>query len=204
MTNSNLIVAGSGHRLGKRLADERSPTGYEDNIEQDLLKLARGALKHYKPSHVISGGAIGWDIALAQAAAELNIAFTLAIPFIGFDKVWPEKHQNRLRWLMEVTEDMHRAEFSEAIYEDEMLKIELIEEYEPGIVVIGQGLPVIDAYHERNTWMVDHCDLLLLLWDKQPGGGTAHTNKFAKQKGVNTRNLWKSWKKGRIATKEER
>lgn len=196
MTNSDLIIAGSGHRLGKRLADDRSPTGYD--VEADLLKLARGALKHYKPSHVISGGAIGWDMALATAAAQLNFPYTLAIPFIRFDKVWPEKHRNHLRWLMEVTTDMHAAGYSDSVYEDEMLAIELVEEYEPGIVVIGQGLPATDAYHKRNTWMVDHCNLLLLLWDGQQNGGTAHTNRYAKHARVKTRNLWKSWKKGRM------
>lgn len=41
------------------------------------------------------------------------------------------------------------------------------------------------CYLERDRRMVDDCDLLLVVWDGKPWGGTYYTYKYALQKGKN-------------------
>lgn len=55
-----MIVAGTGHRPNKL-------GGYGDDVFERLVALARTYLWHMEPWHVISGMALGWDQALAQA-----------------------------------------------------------------------------------------------------------------------------------------
>ena len=55
------IVAGSGHRPSKL-------GGYSEQIHEKLVALAIGWLKKNEPSCVLSGMALGWDTALAEAA----------------------------------------------------------------------------------------------------------------------------------------
>ena len=54
-------VAGTGHRPNKL-------GGYDDDIYQRLVTLAMTYLEETRPKRVISGMALGWDQALAEAA----------------------------------------------------------------------------------------------------------------------------------------
>jgi uncharacterized phage-like protein YoqJ len=50
------------------------------------------------------------------------------------------------------------------------------------------------AMQIRNEWMVDHCDLLVALWDGSPGG-TGNCIRYAKRAKCATVNLWPHWSK---------
>ena len=64
----NMIVAGTGHRPNKL-------GGYNNESFLKLVNIAEDALKQMEVTEVISGMALGWDMALAQAAINLNIPF---------------------------------------------------------------------------------------------------------------------------------
>ena len=78
---SNLIVGCTGHR------PQKIPNYNYDS----LYDLATKALETLKPDKVISGMALGWDTAMAQAALNLNIPVEAAIPFRGQETKWSNK-----------------------------------------------------------------------------------------------------------------
>jgi hypothetical protein len=82
-----MIIAGTGHRPG-RLG------GHGRDTFAHLTNFARGKLVVLAPSHVISGMALGWDLALAFAAHMQHIPFTAAVPFDGHGELWSDDWQD--------------------------------------------------------------------------------------------------------------
>ena len=162
MKNENgPIVAGTGHRPNKL-------GGYSDAVFSLLVRLATMALTAAKPKKVISGMALGWDMALAEAAVRLGIPFIAAIPHTNQAGKWPKKSQERYNKLLE--------------------KAERVED-------ISRGLPYHPSFMQaRNVWMTDHCDLLLALWDGS-SGGTGNCVEYAKRKKRRTKNFYATWEK---------
>jgi len=76
-----MILSGTGHRPDKL-------GGYSDSAFDNLVKIAEDYLKESKPDKVISGMALGWDQALAEACVNLNIPFIAAVPFKGQESKW--------------------------------------------------------------------------------------------------------------------
>ena len=68
--SSNLRIAATGHRPGK-LGGHRQP------VYDALRELAEEYFSEENPSLVITGMALGWDIAIAQAAAQAGADVTL-------------------------------------------------------------------------------------------------------------------------------
>ena len=62
--------------------------------------LIKSTFKKLNPSEVISGMALGWDMALAQAAINLGIPFIAAVPFIGQENMWIKKTQEYYKELL--------------------------------------------------------------------------------------------------------
>lgn len=150
-----MIVAGTGHRPDKL-------GGYDDATQLRVLKTAFDWLDKYKPSHVISGGALGWDQQLANAARALEIPYTMALPFKDFDNKWPERSRKTLQNL---------------INSAEQVKYISEEGYAPWKMQV------------RNEWMVDHCHLVLALWDGS-SGGTGNCIRYAIKMDRRIENLW--------------
>lgn len=153
-----ITIAGTGHRPNKL-------GGYGDEVYGRLVDLATAALRQHDVGHVIAGGALGWDQALAEAAINLGLDLTLALPFEGFEAKWPAESKQRL------TRHIQAA-----------AEVVLVEP--PGYAAWKM--------QSRNRWMVDRCDLLLALWDGSEGG-TANCLAYAAQVGKPHRNLWGSW-----------
>ncbi len=87
------VVAGTGHRphgLG----------GYGGEAFRRLVVLARRALAEHRPDWVVSGMALGWDQALAEAALDLGLPLVAALPFEGQAARWPEVSQQRYRRIL--------------------------------------------------------------------------------------------------------
>ena len=151
-----MIICGTGHRPNKL-------GGY--HIFERLVDLARAALLHYKPEHVISGMALGWDQALAQAATELGISWTAAIPFAGQESRWPVESQQ---------------------YYHSLLK------QAAAIITLDQGPYAAQLMQDRNEWMVNEVTHVLALWNGKHGG-THNCIRYARTQEKPIMNLWRSW-----------
>ncbi len=115
------------------------------------------ALVDLKATHGISGMALGVDQDFAYACIELSIPFTAAVPFVGQESSWPKHSQDWFDWLLERADE---------------------------VIIVSSG--GYDAYkmQVRNEWMVDHCDVLLAVWDGTKGG-TFNCLSYAKHPNVN-------------------
>lgn len=154
-----LVVAGTGHRPDKL-------GGYGDVARGRLERFAQVELRRLRPSRVVSGMAVGWDQALAQAALDLKIPFVAAIPFEDQWRPWPVAARERYFALLE------RADAVEYVCK-------------PGYEVW--------KLHKRNHWMVDHCDLLHALFNGSPGG-TASCITYARKVRRPIENAWDRWR----------
>lgn len=144
-----VIVAGTGHRK----------TGLSDAA---LTECAARHLKEIAPEIVISGMALGWDMAIAEAADSLGLPFIAAVPFLGQDRAWSDDQRRRYAALLLRAEE---------------------------VFVIGEV--VCDAsFERRNRWMIDRSDLLLAFWDGSLNGGTANAIRYAEKKRVRWTNAW--------------
>lgn len=150
-----MIVAGTGHRPDKL-------GGYDDFTQLRVLQVAFDWLDKHKPEHVISGGALGWDQQLANAARTLEIPYTMALPFEGFEAKWPDRSKKVLANLV--------SDAAEVVYVSDV-------GYAPWKMQV------------RNQWMVDRSDLVLALWDGS-SGGTGNCVAYAQKVGKPIENLW--------------
>lgn len=163
-----MIVAGTGHRPNK-------VGGYSDAAFQRLVKVATTYLEalHSKlpdkePITVVSGMALGWDQALAQAAVDLGIPFIAAVPCInqpgvGTRFAWPESSVAKYHELLAKAKEVVLV--TNAVYQTWMMQ-------------------------RRNEWMVDKSDRLVALWNGDDEGGTANCLNYAISKGVPYDNVW--------------
>ena len=142
-----MVIAGTGHRPA-RLGF------YSIEAFDNLVKIADRWLEENKPERVISGMAIGWDMALAQATINRNIPLTCAIPFRGQENKWNTTSKNLYHHIISKAENV--VYVCEAGYDASKMQI-------------------------RNEWMVDHCDVLLAMWDGSTGG-TFNCIKYAKKR----------------------
>jgi len=151
------VFAVTGHRPKKAILRP------EDR--NDLQPFARMALVAREPAKVITGMALGWDMAVAAACLELHLPYVAAVPFEGQERKWSPEDRKRYHNLL------RRAE-----------SVEVISEHRLNV-----------AYITRDEWMVDHCDRLLALWDGSKSG-TGTTVNYAIKKRVPYENLWLDWR----------
>jgi len=159
-----MIISGTGHRPSKLVFE--GVKNYSEEQFKFLTKLAEHSFIKLQPTKVISGMALGWDMAVAQAAINQSIPFVAAVPFKGQEKQWPQSSQNQFNSLL--------SRASETVLVSEG-------SYEPWKMQI------------RNQYLVDHCDLLVALWDGSKGG-TGNCIEYAKKLNKPIRNLWEIMK----------
>jgi uncharacterized phage-like protein YoqJ len=157
-----MICAATGHRPQKL-------GGFGSSIRLKLKELARQFLETTKPEKVITGMALGWDQAWAEAAVGLAIPFIAAVPFARQESTWPEPSQRLYRDL-------------------------LVQAAETVIVLPGGYAPY--KMQVRNEWMVDRADCVVALWDGT-SGGTANCIAYANKTGKPIINLWSQWRVAR-------
>lgn len=133
-------IAITGHRPNK--------LGNDYNLTGPLIRSIRVELQiiidKYKPTHIISGMALGIDTLWAQMALENNIPLIAAVPCLDQEKQWTPSSQ----WIYR------------AIINDPLTSIKWV----------SKGGYTYDCMHNRNIWMVDNCDLLVAVWDGTTGG----------------------------------
>lgn len=154
-----LVFCATGHRPNKL-------GGYTQRIKLKLLDIACHHIGEFtKPGDtIISGMALGWDTAIAQAAILLGRPLIAAIPFNGQHDIWPDD--------------------AKCIYE-EILSYDGVTSY----YVSGGGYSV-EKMHKRDRWMVDQSDAIFSLWNGEPSGGTYYTLQYADRKGVREVEAW--------------
>lgn len=148
------IVAFAGHRPDKLPNKE---TGYNlpnptyihicQQLEKTLLEL--------KPDKAISGMALGVDSYAANVCIKLGIPFIAAIPFIGQEKMWPDKSKKAYHALLSKAAEK---------------------------VIVCEGAYAPYKMQIRNEWMVNNADILIGVWDGSKGG-TGNCIEYAKSIG---------------------
>jgi len=155
----SLVIAATGHRPNKL-------GGYNELNQQKLVKLAYDYLCELQPDGVISGLALGWDMAFAEAARLLSIPLHGAVPFAGQESRWPVESQREWRRLIDSC---------------------------TSVTVVSDGGYHPEKMQIRNEWMVDRAHRLCALWDGSRGG-TGSCIRYAMQRQVITiDNLWSEW-----------
>src|SRR4051812_20202998 len=94
--SNRLVVAGTGHRpQGLNPFDHTDRKfGFGEEAHNALLDVARESLAQLKADNpdkeitLISGAALGWDQALAEAALEAEMHVIAAVPHEGQEKTW--------------------------------------------------------------------------------------------------------------------
>jgi uncharacterized phage-like protein YoqJ len=162
---SDFVIAGTGHR------PPRLGLGYDPESNRLLTGFATQALGTYvfagNVTAVISGGAQGWDQALAHAAIRLGIPLTVAVPFEGQESKWPAAGRKRYLAILAKAKE---------------------------VVVVSQGGYANHKFYARDQWMVDHANLVLALLDGKPQrSGTRLTVEYANGRGVPVVNGWADW-----------
>ncbi len=156
-----MIVAGTGHR------PPRLGLGYDSEGRRRLKEFAQEQLLKLGPMTVISGGAQGWDLALAHAAHDLRMPCLMALPFDGQDASWPADAR------------AYYARLLNCAFK---------------VVVVSPGGYEKNKYVTRDFWMVDACDMVLaLLDDGKQNSGTRLTVEYALKKEKRVVNAWVDW-----------
>lgn len=151
-----MILAATGHRL-KRLG------GYDQHTREKVYRVAHDILNILEPTQVITGMAIGWDQAIAQAALDLKIPYLAYVPFEGQEKLWPPKSQIYYHYLL------NQATATR---------------------VCSQGEYSAAKMHIRNQMMIDDCNEVVALWDGIKQGGTYAAVQYARGKERRIHNAW--------------
>jgi uncharacterized phage-like protein YoqJ len=144
-----MIVAFTGHR-----PNNKSMGGYNlpNPTYNFVCQQIEKHLKELKPEKIISGMALGVNQWAANIAVKLRIPFIAAVPFANQESKWPEK--------------------SRIIYQKLLTKAH-------DIVFVSPPGYKKHKMQVRNEWMVDHCDLLIGVFDGT-SGGTANCIAYAK------------------------
>jgi uncharacterized phage-like protein YoqJ len=150
-----MIIAATGHRPHKL-------GGYEWRVFANLDFLARKELSERKPSVIISGMALGWDMAIAKAAIDLSIPLVAACPCPQQASRWPKDTQ---RFWRELLGRARTVEYISPLHY-------------PGVE------------KKRNEWMVDRCHEVLALYDGSGEGGTYHCMEYASRHHKPRHNVW--------------
>lgn len=159
-----MILAGTGHRCAK--IRHKGVNAYDARVYNRLVRLCKAALTHYAPKYIISGMALGFDQALAEACIELEIPFIAAIPFSGQADAWPQASRDKYNMILKKASKRHTV--CEGFYKPYKMQL-------------------------RNEWMTDQCTHVLALWNGSQGG-TYNCIRYAEKTGKPVLNLWDKWK----------
>lgn len=155
-----MIICGTGHRPDKLGGYSKAAHAQLVQIAWDWLRVRRKDI-----TCVITGGALGWDQALAEAARRLRIPYTMAIPFEGFENKWPDESQLYLHYLCDNATD---------------------------VVFVCEAGYAPWKMQKRNEWMVNESELVLAMWNGTDGG-TANCVRYAEKLNRPITNLWERY-----------
>jgi len=153
-----MIIAGTGHRPDK-------VGGYSKDVKIHLITVATNYLLTIpRDTIIISGMALGWDQALAQAALALDFKVWAYVPFLGQESKWPQEIQDHYKLMLSYCDKVKYCS-------------------EPGYSAMKMQI--------RNAMMVDDADSILAYYNGTPGG-TQNCINYANAKGKPVINLYKA------------
>jgi uncharacterized phage-like protein YoqJ len=161
-----MIVAGTGHRPDKLIRADIKP--YTAAQHFMVVRLCEKYLSVMAATKCISGMALGFDQAFAQAAMNLKLPLIAAVPFRGQERIWRKESQFYWKYLIDYA-SLH----GEVHY--------LAEHYSN------------QALMDRNRWMVDHCNVVLALCNNIGNSGTAKCINYANLKMKPVTNIWEDF-----------
>jgi uncharacterized phage-like protein YoqJ len=168
------IIVGTGHRPNKL-------GGYGEDTSKRLDALALALIEKYQPETVVTGMALGWDMALARASVLSNTGFVACVPFRGQEGRWPRSRQEQYRGLL--------GKAREILY---TIKLDTTK----GPVEYGL---IADAMQKRNRQMLSLLKgregFVAALYNGDAKGGTANCVRDAKAQGLRVINLWQEWER---------
>lgn len=154
-----MIFCGTGHRPDKLI-------GGWDNWDRHYLELTElliEALEHHKPRQVISGFALGFDLALAKASICLSVPTIAYIPC----------QNQEIKW--------------KSFYKKEYINLlEKCDQY----TLISEKYDNF-CMQKRNIAMVNDSDAVIALYNGDKSGGTYNCINFAQKQNKKIINLWK-------------
>ena len=153
-----LVIAGTGHRPDKL-------GGYTEATDMRLRTLACKVLLACGPVRVISGMALGWDMALAEACVMGKIPFDAYIPFNGQESRWQRREQDRYHELIRQARRVN----------------------------VSWNLPSMEAFDRRNREMIRDGEVMLALWNGDTRGGTANAIRDSEAVRREVWNVWPEW-----------
>jgi uncharacterized phage-like protein YoqJ len=165
-TNDCIIVSGTGHRPKYTTVKGKAPYPQNTHAYERLVSCAKFALEKVQASRVITGGALGWDMALAEACFQLKLYHILAQP-----------HEEHL--------DSFTIEETKKYYETIM-------ERSDEVISVSKGGYSVEKLDIRNNWMIDNSHLVVALWNGQ-ASGTGNAVSYATNQFVPVVNFWSDW-----------
>ena len=143
---------------------------YDDTIKRALFITARDFLGSdtLEPGFIFTGMALGWDQAIADACIYHGIPFIACVPFLGQERRWPKEAQHRYRNLLNKAYGVINTD---------------------DINPDSRTSTVRDKLMFRNTYMVQHSEAIIALWNGTKGG-TYNTLMKAKFAGMQIYNLY--------------
>jgi uncharacterized phage-like protein YoqJ len=147
----------TGHRPQKL----NSEWNYDGPVTAALAGKFQFAFETRKPDAVISGMAQGTDQIAADIALGMGIPVIAAIPFKTQSSTWSKKAKERYETLL-------NAPLTTVVNVDEVLGKEHVH--------------YATKMQLRNEWIVDNCDGLIAVWNKQKDGGTYHCLCYARKR----------------------
>jgi uncharacterized phage-like protein YoqJ len=157
-----MIISFTGHR------PQRLGLDYSDKSNLILKNFVIDNLPSLglKIDKILSGGATGFDQAVAEAAIDLSIPYVIALPFKDMDAKWPKDGRDRFKKLLDKA--------TEVLY-------------------ICEGGYANWKFFIRDEYLVKNCNTLIALYDGKEGSGTSLTVKSANTLKIPVINLWEKW-----------
>lgn len=145
-----MYIACTGHRPQK-IGNEWNGVGPVSNMIG--VELA-AVIKKYNPERILSGMALGVDMLWAEVGINIDVTVVACIPCKDQEKIWRSESQARYHAIL-LDPHVTQVLVSEEPYRPELMDL-------------------------RSRWMVDHCQMLVSVWDGSQGG-TANCVAYAQQ-----------------------
>jgi len=148
------------------VGDGPKETGGYD-LHAKMLAYAREILLYLRPSTVISGLALGFETAAAEAALSMDIPLVAAIACDGWERKWIPSSQAKYKDVLGQARER---------------------------VVVSPGEFEWEKVASRNRWMVDRSDMSLVLWAGGPKSSAKSALEHSENRNKCMVSLWESWK----------
>ena len=145
----DMRVCFSGHR---KVEGRYPPSLKWKEIFSTVVGICQHLANTWGAVEFISGGALGFDTVAAQAVIWMKnhgyrgrVTLTMALPFPGYNKVWPHGSIAEIESICNYGADKVLYVTQQTAYDPRLLQI-------------------------RNIWMKDNSDTAIILWDGSKGG----------------------------------